>query len=1341
MNASGARPWRRRFWKFLLFATPVVLLLLGSLAWYVTTPSFEAMVRRRLVTELEQVTGGRVELGNFHVVPFRLRVDVQNVTIHGRETPDQVPYAHVDRLTAQMKIISILGAEFGFNSLVLDRPVIHIIVYPDGTTNQPTPSLERVTKINPVEKLFSLSIGRLEVRQGELIWNDQKIPLDFTTQDVYADMSYSFLFSRYESNLLIGKGNTKFQDYRPLAWMVEAHFDLFRDRIDIKSFRASSGKSRMEASGEIKDFKNPQANLTYKTSIDLAEAAAIARRATIRGGVLQAEGQGTWSTNGFSSNGKMALRNLEAREGEVGLRDASMNADYSLSAQQFSLSKIQARLFGGSVTGDAEVANWLSPAPVSKFGKGKNETQKGTVRLKIKDLAMGELAAAFSTPARPLNRLNLAGQGNGTLNVRWTGSVHNADMEIALDVAAPANVRPSQLPLDARVRATYRGSSEELEVMELSAKTRATQIRALGKLSSMAAMRFSVTTTDLGEWQPVLAAFGNRQQIPVALHGRASFHGTATGRFSAPVIAGILEMQDFDSILPATAYTPRQEMHWDSLVASMQLSPFQLSAHSGMLRRGDASISFDLNANLLQGVFTKDSPFTARVAVRNANLVEAMAMAGYHYPATGTMDLDLQVSGTQNNPHGDGHVHLSHAELYGEAVQDLGSQLRIEGREIQFKNFQLIHDDARLAGDLAYNFTNRALQFNLVGSNFELAKFPKLQNKYIPVEGRVDFNAKGSGTVEAPVVNAQLHFRDLTFDHERAGNFTLNAVTHGTEMHLTGHSEFEKATLSLEGDVHLRDDFSSNVRFQFTQLDVDPLLRMYLQGRLSGHSAVGGSIQLRGPLRRPRDLDVSGNLDDFIVDVESMKLRNSGPVRFALSGQSFNLEQFHLVGERTDLAANGTIGLDDELPINMKVSGRVNLRLIESFNRNFTSSGVVTVDTMLSGTIAHPLAQGKVEITRGAIAYIDLPSALSDINGTLTFNQNRLQIESLTAHTGGGLVTFSGYAEGSNRSLRFDLGVQGQDVRLRYPPGISSTANMDLHFIGNSSASTLSGNITVNKLSMTPGFDFGAYLQRSAQAVTLPQTDPLLNHVRLDVHIVTTPELQMQTAVIRLSGDADLRLRGTAAKPALLGRADILEGEVYFNGTKYRLERGDVTFLNPASIQPVLDLQATTRVRDYDITLIVNGPPDKLNVTYRSEPPLPAADIVALLALGRTREESAQLQQSGQSVFSQEASNAILSQALNATVSNRVQRLFGVSRIKIDPEGLTTQTNVTHGPQVSIEQQVTGNLTLTYSANVAQTSQQIIQVEYNVSRNVSIVATRDQNGVVSFDVKIRQRKK
>ncbi len=170
--------------------------------------------------------------------------------------------------------------------------------------------------------------------------------------------------------------------------------------------------------------------------------------------------------------------------------------------------------------------------------------------------------------------------------------------------------------------------------------------------------------------------------------------------------------------------------------------------------------------------------------------------------------------------------------------------------------------------------------------------------------------------------------------------------------------------------------------------------------------------------------------------------------------------------------------------------------------------------------------------------------------------------------SGAALVTFGGYATAYNRQINFNLTLETQDVRLRYPQGISSMANAELRWAGTPAASVLSGDVVVTRLAITPGFDFGATLARSAQASALPQTNPLLNRIRMDVHIITTPELQMQTAVVRLTGDADFHLRGTAAKPVLLGRADVTEGEVTLNGTKYRMERGDVTFTNPVTTTP-----------------------------------------------------------------------------------------------------------------------------------------------------------------------------
>ncbi|HWY55781.1 MAG TPA: translocation/assembly module TamB domain-containing protein [Terriglobales bacterium] len=1343
MSEPGAKPRWRRFRNYLLFAGVLCLLLLGSLSWYATTDSFQALVRRRVVAELERTTGGRVDLGGIHTIPFRFQVEIRDLTTHGRESASEVPYAHVDHLVARIKLISTLGAEFGFSSLVLDHPVVHIVFYGDGTTNQPAPRLKSTSTRTSIEQLFSLSISQLEVRRGELLWNDQRTPFEFIANDVSADMSYSLLHRRYDGNLLLGKIDTTFENYRPVAWMTEAHFTLNEDGIQVRSLKATSGRSRLEASGRLVDFRQPSFTGKYDLTLDLGEANAIARHTEIRQGVLKMAGEGSWSSAVFSSTGKLSVTNFDWRDQSVGLRGASLSSDYAVNHQRLAFSQLQARLLGGEIVGDAEVINWLNSAPAKRTAKGNAaDEQKGSVRLRLKDVSAAEVAAALSSAARPLYRLKLAGAASGRIEAQWRGSPRNTEADITLDVNAPAQLKPGELPLNAHANAKYRAAPAELEVVEFNASTRATQVRAAGTLSSTAAMSLSLATSDLSEWQPALTAVGYQEQIPVVLQGHATFNGTATGKVSAIDFAGRLQSEDFDLLIPATSRAPKKTVHCDSLIADVHLSPHAFAAHNGRLHHGDTTFSFDFSAGLQERQFTDSSPIAARVDVRNADADEMLALSGYDLPVSGNLNIFVQIEGSKADPRGNGHIDLTDAMISGRPVQHLDSKLVFDRDEISLDDLHLAYYDAHVTGSGTYNLSSRAFRLNLTGDNFDVAGIPPLQASRVRLDGRMDFTAQASGTLEQPVINANIHLRDLAFDHERAGDYTFEAVTRGSELQVTGHSQFKDAELNIEGKVQLRGDWPTTVNLHFNHLDVDSVFRNYLKRRVTGQSAVAGDLQLRGPLRQPRELEVIGNLSDFFADVEHIKVRNNGPISFTISNQFLRIQQFHLIGEGTDLTVGGTVQLNGEYELDLRAQGHANLQLIQSFNSDFTTSGEVAVDLTVGGTISKPTTQGRLQIANGSIAYSDLPSAISTLNGSLVFNQDRLQIETLTARVGGGVVTFGGYATAYNHQLNFNLTLQTQDVRLRYPPGVSSMANADLRWAGTTAASVLSGDITITKLAVTPGFDFGAGLARASQSSALPQTNPLLNRIRMDVHIVTTPELQMQTAVVRLSGDGDLHLRGTAAKPVLLGRADITEGEVFFNGTKYRLERGDITFSNPVTTTPVLDLQASTHVRDYDITVNLNGSLDKLNLTYHSEPPLPVADIISLLALGQTQQQSAQLQQSGQSPFAQQASSAILAEALNSAISNRSRSLFGISHIRVDPQGLNTETSpTTSSPAVTIEQQVKDNLTLTYTTNVSQTSQQIIQAEYNVTRNISILALRDYNGVISFEVRIRQRKK
>jgi translocation and assembly module TamB len=796
-------------------------------------------------------------------------------------------------------------------------------------------------------------------------------------------------------------------------------------------------------------------------------------------------------------------------------------------------------------------------------------------------------------------------------------------------------------------------------------------------------------------------------------------------------------------MVPATSHTPETQVHWDSLAANIQFSSHDLSVRGGTLRRGDTSADFELNAQLQNGQFTEYSPYNARLNLHNVDVASTAALASFDYPVSGTADVSMQISGTRAHPHAQGHIRATNASAYGEAIEKFDADLHVGTNETTLSNIRLTHQDAEVTGSAAYAPLTRGLRLDLAGKNFDLSRVRQIHLDPLPIEGRADFTLQGSGTVDAPIISADFHARNLIFDHEFSGGLNVQGTTRNGQLYLTGQSQFTHGSVLIEGTVGMHGDFPATITAKMDHLDADALWHAYLGEQLTDHSAASGSVTMEGPLRYPRRWTLDGTVNDLAIDVEYAHLHNQDPVRFTFDHQTIHIAPAHLVGEGTDVTGHGSIQFTGPQALDLTADGHIDLKLLGGFDANLTSSGLATVHLNVGGSLSEPLPQGTVDISNGAANYAGLPSGLSDTNGSLVFTRDRVHIEQLTSHVGGGTVEFKGDATSYNRQVNFNLTAVGKEVRLRYPPGVSSTANAELHWVGNRSSSTVSGNVMVTKLAITPGFDFGSYLERSRQSASItPANSPLYN-VKLDVGVRTAPELQMKTAVARLSGDADLHLRGSAARPSVLGRADILEGDATFNGIKFRLERGDITFANPVSIEPQVNLQATTHVRNYDLDVSVTGTPDRLNVNYRSEPPLPKSDIIALLALGRTSEESEQLQeQSGQTLFNDEATNLIISQALNSTVSNRMQKLFGVSRIKIDPQGLTTETNPTaRGPQITIEQEFANNLSLTYSTNVSQSAEQIIQGEYFINRNISVVGTRDQNGVVSFDVRVRRRKK
>ncbi|MBB6144049.1 translocation and assembly module TamB [Silvibacterium bohemicum] len=1386
-------PWRH-VWRGALVVLAAVALLIGAAAWYASTPQFANRVRTELISVIERATGGRVELGAFHWSVLHLQFEVDNLTIHGLEGPGQVPYAHVDRAFVQVKILSFFRPKISLNYLGITHPVFHLIVNADGSTNQPHPKVASTSNTPIQDTLLDLAVDRTEANNGSLLLDEQAveqraIPFDIAANQIGVTVRY------VPAPLLSGDGKSK-ESYAatvhiedltatrvrtaPVKMKFDVQASIGRNFLTVESLRLQTGESTLNGDASVTNFADPAWKGQAQGKVDLREVEALSEIEGLNRGqaTLQLTGQGTRRT--FTVDGNAGVEGATYHVGSIHIAGARATAQLHMTHDEIALTAIKARLAtGGTIDAEMHILRWLSTPPsgavpdlppattralrkAQKVNADKGK-QQGIIRAKLRGLSLYSIMSVVA-PAHYAN-LGFDTAASGDASVDWTGSALDFTANAKVALTPTGRPRPNEVPLHGTIDAGYSNVTGLVSIRGLNVQTPGMNLQVTGSLGAYpitrsSSMQVKLTTNNLAEFDQTLTTLGLAAEgktgvkaIPLALHGQAAFDGVVTRSILDPDVQGHLNATNFDLLFnapvqsgAANAETPGQSsvrtVHWDSADAQAEYSSDLIAVQHGVLQRGKTAVHLagQLHAHQLprhRYAFDENSAISANVGVQDAALADLLVMAGQDLPVSGTLNLQANVNGQLNNLSGGGHVAINGGAAYGEPYHSLNADLRFAGEEVGATHLVFLQNGGQLSGDGGYDLGNKNFHFNARGSGFELAHIQRLKNSRYTLGGMLVFDAQGSGTLESPSLQANIHLSKLNFDNKASGYLDINAHTQGHTLLMKANAQMSNAAIQAQGQVQLTGDYQTQAQLTLTGLDVDPILESLAVRGVTVHSTIAGNVKVNGPLKYPRKLSGDATLAQFEVALGGIPLKSQGPLHGTLADGRLRLDPLHIVGEDTDLRANGAIGVfDQDRELNLHADGSVNMKLAQTLDTDLTSSGHVDFDVDADGSIMHPSLTGQVKFTNVAMALQDFPNGLSQMNGTLSFDQDRLDVKDLTAVSGGGKLKMGGFVT-YQQGLYADLNATAKDVRIRYPQGISSMADAKMRLLGTQASLLLSGTVTVTRFVIGSDLDLASFSSATGSVSLPPDPNSPSNRLRLDIHILSAPQLDFQNSYAKLAGDVDLRVRGTLAQPSVLGHISVTEGSATFAGTKYELQHGDIYFTNPLRIDPVIDLSAMAHVEDYDITIGLNGTPSKLVPTFRSEPPLSEQDIFALLALGRTQEE----QQIYSSMQSQAGVNStadtLLGGALNATVSSRIQKLFGGGSVKIDPTFVSGTGNST--ARITVEQQISKNATLTYATNVNSTAQQLIQGQVNLTENISILAVRDESGVFSLLFKIRRR--
>ena len=916
----------------------------------------------------------------------------------------------------------------------------------------------------------------------------------------------------------------------------------------------------------------------------------------------------------------------------------------------------------------------------------------------------------------------------------------------------------SDTPVTGEVLGHYDGTNQTVKIAHIALQTPQSNFTAYGVLGvangdPLTALNVNLQVRDLGEYDQLFQSLGlhangkkGTAAIPVVLHGTLGFTGTAHGAVQDLDVKGHLTAGNL-----ALHFGSQADIYVDSAVGDAEYSPNGgVLVASSTIKRGTALLTASGSIKP-QRVATRygadylwdeDMALDATAKLDAAQAADLLQIAGQQtrIPVTGTVAFNGHATGTLRDLNGAGHLTLTKGTAYGEDYQTISADIAAHGQEIQATKLQVTAHNMSVTGGGAYNIETKHIQAQLAGNNIQLARLDTFAKQLPDASGVVSFTADANGTMQEPNLHAKITATKIVNNGKDLGQLDGTAHSTGSDVFYDLHSTMVGAQVALNGQTSLLGDYQSQAKMTFTGLNIANLLALSPDNSFKSSSQIAGTFTISGPASKPEQMSGNAELSQVDVLLEGIELKTVESLRASLHGGVVTLDQLHIVGADTDLHAGGTVQVfGDNNPqggkIDLTSSGSVSMKIAHTFEPDLITSGKVSFKVAAGGRVKKPSLTGNVQFQNVNMAIDGIPNGLSNMNGTLVFNEGRLDVQELTATTGGGQLKIGGSLT-YQKGVYANLTATGDAVRVRLY-GLSTTATASFRLQGALEQSMLlSGNVLITRFGVGPDVDFAA-LSGIGGVQLPPDPNSPTNKIRLDVHVTSAPQLDFQNSYAKLAGTVDLTVRGTIAVPTVLGTIRITDGSATFAGTKYQLERGTIYFSNPVRIDPVIDLDATAHVEDYDITIGLHGTTTSLKPTYRSEPPLSEADIFNLLALGRTQEEAQLYQEQQVQAGTDPTTSALLGGALNATVSSRVGKLFGAGSVKIDPSFVGTLGS--SAARITVQEPIGKQVTLVFATNVNETAQQLIQVQYQITDNTSLVATRDESGVFSVVYKIRKR--
>ncbi len=795
--------------------------------------------------------------------------------------------------------------------------------------------------------------------------------------------------------------------------------------------------------------------------------------------------------------------------------------------------------------------------------------------------------------------------------------------------------------------------------------------------------------------------------------GAAGFEGTVRGAWPDLVIEAAVEGQ-------ALRFST---FHTETLVAAAQISPGTIRLASLSARAGEGTIS-------ASGVFDRgtgevpDLEFDAEWD--RWDIREILDFLEWDLEAESIVSGRSNTVRRDERYYGGGTMVGSRGTFLEQPFDELSIAWSLEGESVRLAPLTAAFRGGSVEGALDLDLAGGTMEGSLTGRDYPLA--PGLAPEWISL--RSDFRVDIGGDLLVPELLVEGSFPAGTVADLPLGPGVLEASVTGERFEASGTLDSGAASFEITGTV----DAETAGTATLWDLDVASVL-------VDAPDERGISIVVSGAgdfrIEDPLDEWMTGEatLDSLKISAPDFVAESGGPTRIRMEDGAVQVEGFRLLHAEGELRAGGSIDLDEER-LDLTLLGQGSLRAAELFVPGLSADGGFQLEAAVAGPSAEPEVFGTATIRDGSFRMDGFPHGLTELDGSVTFDQRTLRIDEMRGQVASGEVVVSGSVLIEDAELGpSDLRLQLTGARLRYPADFSATVNADLRILGDRGGRLLSGEVRLDEAVWSRDYELSADILSTSNNIIVsdgPEDDGFLGDLLMDVRVETDSPFRVRNSIINLDADAAFGLQGSAASPAVVGRADLVEGELYVGAHRFEIVSGRAEFIDPRSIEPVFDVAAEANIRNYRVRLTASGTAEEIEANLSSEPPLRETDILQLLS--GVPEQNLLRAGNDDPVAAVSATN-LLSQQFSGMIGRRAGRVFGIDRVTIDPFMIGRFSNPT--ARVTLTKQLTPELNVRYSSSLTDADEAIVVVEY-ARRRVTWILSRDEDGSLGVDFRFRR---